>query len=147
MRTALLSILAVGALTVAGCDAPGAPAAEKPAAAPAAAKSASVPKPAAAEPPPTATMGLTEPYKTQADWVKACSTATPPVPESVCTCVAKAAVKETSEEVLYNWLYEYFVNRDGFARSRAERWFTSKGMDKEKMQKVADVTGKCFVTQ
>jgi hypothetical protein len=145
MRTALLAILSVGALAVAGCDAPGAKTETAPAAAPAAAP-APVPEPAAApEPAPTTTPGLTEAYKTEADWVKACSTATPPVPESVCTCVAKAAIKEVGADVLYDWLFGYFVNNDGFAKSRADRWFTSKGLDKAKMQKGADVTGKCYV--
>jgi hypothetical protein len=145
MKTTLLAILAVGALTVAGCDAPGASTATTPAAAPAAAP-APAPEPAAApEPPPTATPGLTEPYASEAEWVKACTTAAIPVPEPVCTCVSKAAVKEVGAEALYNWLFEYFVNNDGFAKSRADRWFASKNLDKAKMQKVADVTGKCYV--
>lgn len=146
MRTALLAILAAGALAVSGCDAPGSSTAPAPAATPAAAPPPPAPEPAAApEPPPTATPGLTEAYKTEAEWVKACTTAAVPVPESVCTCVAKAAIKEVGTDALYNWLFEYFVNNDGFAKSRADRWFTAKGLDKAKMQKVADVTGKCYV--
>lgn len=151
MKNALIAFLTVGAVCLSGCDAPGAGTAATPAQAPA---PASVPPPPAApaaapavpaEPAPTATPGLTEAYKTEADWVKACTTARVPVPESVCTCVAKAAVKEVGADALYNWLFEYFVNNDGFAKSRADRWFSSKGLDKAKMQKVADVTGKCYV--
>lgn len=142
MRAALLAALAVGALGLAGCDSP-APAPETTAAAAPAAAPPPAPEPVA-EPPTSTVPGLTEAYKTEADWSKACQSATPPVPESVCTCVSKAAVKEIGEASLYNWLFEFFVNRDGFAKSRADRWFESQGLDKAKMQKVADETRKCY---
>jgi hypothetical protein len=147
MRATLLVILAAGALGVAGCDAP---APEKPApaaAAPAASPPPPPPEPAAAPPPSSTVPGLTEAYKTEAEWIGACKGSTPPIPESVCTCVSKAAVAQVGAEGLYNWMYEFFVNRDGFARTRADRWFESKGIDKAKQQKLADATGKCFVTQ
>lgn len=143
MRAALLAALAVGAFTLAGCDAP-APAKETPAAeTPAAAPPPPPPEPAA-EPASSAVPGLTEAYKTEAEWLAACKGAATPIPESVCTCVSKAAVKEIGTEGYYNWLFEYFVNRDGFAKSRADRWFEAKGLDKAKMQKLADETRKCY---
>jgi hypothetical protein len=146
MRVTLLAILAVGALSVAGCDAP-APAKEEPIAAAPAASPPPPPEPEAASAPSTGQPGLTEAYKTEAEWIGACKAGAPPIPESVCACVSKAAIAEVGADALYNWLYEYFVNNDGFAKSRAERWFTAQGLDKEKMQKVATVTGKCYVTQ
>jgi hypothetical protein len=135
----LLAAVAASALCLAACDAPKEP--EKPA------ETAAVTPPPAPPPPPpapTTIPGLSAAYATEAEWVAACKGTTPAIPETVCTCVSKAVVKEVGADALYDWSFKYLVNRDAQERMRAERWFTTNSIDKAKQQKLADATGKCY---
>lgn len=141
MRAFLLTVLVAAVFSVAGCDAPkepAAPAAAAPAAAPA-------PKPAPVpEPTPTVLPGMSAPWATEAEWVKACTSAEPAIPESVCTCAGKAFVKEVGTDGLYNWVFEWFINRNGMGQARGKNWMQTNGHDSAKQQKVADAIRKCY---
>ncbi len=142
MRATLLAVLAVAAFAVTACDAPKEPAA------PAAAAPAAAPPPPAPEPTPepaaTVLPGLSAPWATEAEWVASCAAAQPPIPESVCTCSSKAFVKEIGADGLYNWVYEWFINRNGMGQARGKNWMEANGHDSTKQQKVADAIRKCY---
>lgn len=140
MRATLLALLVAAALTATACDAPREAAASAPAPAPVAAKKAE-PIP---EPEPTVLPGMSAPWTTEAEWVGACTGATPPIPESVCTCASKALVKEVGATALYNWGFEWFINRNGMGQVRGKNWMESNGHDAAKQQKVADEIRKCY---
>lgn len=141
MRAILLAAFVAAAFSVTGCDAPkqpAAPAAVAPAAAPA-------PKPEPIpEPAPTVLPGMSTPWATEAEWVAACTAAEPPIPESVCTCAGKAFVKEVGTDGLYNWVFEWFINRNGMGQARGKNWMQTNGHDSAKQQKVADEIRKCY---
>ena len=139
MRATLLAVLAAVAFTAAACDAP------KEAAAPA-------PKPVAAkkaepipEPAPTVLPGMSAPWATEAEWVKACEGADPPIPNAVCTCGSKVLLKEIGPAGLYNWGFEWFINRNGMGQARGKNWLETNGHDTAKQQKIADEVRKCYV--
>lgn len=141
MRVALLTIFAAAAFALTACDAPkepAAPVAEAPVA----------PKPPAPEPAPelasAALPGMSAPWASEAEWVTACKGAEPAIPELVCTCAGKAFVKEVGADGLYNWAYEWFINRNGIAQARGKRWMDENGHDSAKQQKVADEIRKCY---
>ncbi len=141
MRAVLLAVLAVGALGIVGCDAP--KEAEKPVVAAPAASPPPPPEPIP-EPAPTVLPGMSQAWATEAEWVAACKGAEPPIPEAVCTCASKAAVKEIGEAGLYNWVYEWFINRNGMGQARGKNWMESNGHDAAKQQKLADAIRKCY---
>ena len=138
MRAILLALCTAVAFTVAACDAPKEAAA--PAPAPVVAKEAEpIPEPA-----PTVLPGMSAPWASEAEWVAACTGATPPIPETVCTCASKALVKEVGATALYNWGFEWFINRNGMGQVRGKNWMESNGHDAAKQQKVADEIRKCY---
>ena len=138
MRVALLTIVAATAFAVSACDAPKQAAAPV-AKAPVAAKPAPAPEPAA-----TVLPGMSAPWANETEWVTACKGAEPPIPESVCTCASKAFVKEVGVNGLYNWAFEWFINRNGIAQARGKAWMETNGHDSAKLQKVADAIRKCY---
>lgn len=138
MRAILLALCTAAAVTVAGCDAP--KEATAPAPAPVVAKKAEpIPEPA-----PTVLPGMSAPWATEAEWVAACTGAAPAIPETVCTCASKALVKEVGATALYNWGFEWFINRNGMGQVRGKNWMESNGHDAAKQQKVADEIRKCY---
>ena len=139
MRGILLAALSAAAVALTGCDAPKEPAAPAPVAAAPAPKPEPVPEPA-----PTVLPGMSAPWATEAEWVTACKGADPAIPEAVCTCAAKAFVKEIGTEGLYNWVYEWFINRNGMGQARGKNWMQTNGHDSAKQQKVADEIRKCY---
>lgn len=144
MRVALLTTFVAAAFAVTACDAPkepAAPVAVAPAAAPVAAAPAPEPTP---EPAAPTLPGMSTPWATAAEWETACKGATPAIPESVCTCASKALVKEVGEAGLYNWAFEWFINRNGMGQVRGKRWMEENGHDSAKQQKIADEVRKCY---
>ncbi len=144
MKLACL-LAATAALALGACDSGGGgeaakPAAEKPAAA------APAPKPAPA-PAAIGIPGMTAAFATEAEWIASCTSGEPKIPESVCTCVSKAAVKEVGVKGLYTWIWEGYVNRNSIAVGRSKKWFTENGLDSAAQQKFADAVGKCYATQ
>jgi len=138
MRATLLALLAAVAFTAAACDAPR----EADAAAPkpvAIKKAEPVPEPA-----PTVLPGMSAPWASEAEWVTACTGATPAIPESVCTCASKALVKEVGAAGLYNWGFEWFINRNGMGQVRGKNWMETNGHDAAEQQKLADDVRKCY---
>ncbi|RYY95302.1 MAG: hypothetical protein EON61_22715 [Alphaproteobacteria bacterium] len=138
MRATLLALFAAVAFTAAACDAPKEAAA--PAPAPVVAKKAE-PIP---EPEPTVLPGMSAPWASEAEWVAACTGATPAIPEAVCTCASKALVKEVGAAGLYNWGFEWFINRNGMGQVRGKNWMETNGHDAAKQQKLADEVRKCY---
>lgn len=140
MRVALLTISVAAAFAVTACDAPKEPAAPV-------ATAAAAPKPApepVTEPAPPVLPGMSAPWASDAEWVTACQGSTPPIPESVCTCANKAFVKEIGANGLYNWAFDWFINRNGIAQARGKAWMEANGHDSAKQQKVADEIRKCY---
>lgn len=132
--------LALGACDSGGGAAPAAtPAAEKPVAAAPAPEPA--PAPAAAAP---SIPGMTAAFATEAEWIAGCTATTPKIPESVCTCVSKATIKEIGVTGLFTWVWEGYVNRNGMGQVRSKKWFADNGIDSAKQQKFADAVGKCY---
>ena len=138
MRATLLALFVAVALTAAACDAPKEAAA--PAPAPVAAKKAE-PIP---EPEPAVLPGMSAPWASEAEWVTACTGAQPAIPETVCTCASKALAKELGTAGLYNWGYEWFINRNGMGQVRGKNWMEANGHDAAKQQKLADEVRKCY---
>ena len=87
---------------------------------------------------------MSAPWATEAEWVTACTTAEPAIPATVCTCSAKAFVKEVGTDGLYNWVFEWFINRNGMGQARGKNWMQANGHDSAKQQKVADEIRKCY---
>jgi hypothetical protein len=138
MRATLLAVLAAVAFTAAACDAPKEAAA--PAPKPVAKKAEPIP-----EPTPTVLPGMSAPWATEAEWVKACEGAEPPIPNAVCTCGSKVLIKEIGPAGLYNWGFEWFINRNGMGQARGKNWLETNGHDSAKQQKIADEVRKCYV--
>jgi hypothetical protein len=138
----LTTVASAAALVLSACDdgsKPATPVATAPAAPSPAPAAAPAPAPAA-----TAVAGMTAPFATEAEWVASCTGAK--LPDSVCTCVSKAAVKEIGVQGLYTWVWEGYVNRNAIAQGRSKIWFTKTGIDGPAQQKFADAVGKCYVS-
>ena len=51
---------------------------------------------------------------------------------------------EVGEAGLYNWAFEWFINRNGMGQVRGKRWMEENGHDSAKQQKIADEVRKCY---
>ncbi len=83
-------------------------------------------------------------YPDEAAWEKAC--VDDKVDAKICECAGKATVKTIGDKGLYAWVWQGYINREGTARMRSNRWFTDNGIDTAAQQKFADAVGKCYTT-
>lgn len=83
-------------------------------------------------------------YPDEDAWEKAC--VGDKVDAKICECAGKATVKAIGEKGLYAWVWQGYINREGTARMRSNRWFTDNAIDTAAQQKFADAVGKCYTT-
>lgn len=86
--------------------------------------------------------GMTTPFATPEEWVAGCTGAG--IDQSICDCTVEKAVERIGVDGLYTWVWEGYVNADGRARLRSNKFFSDKGISKEDQQAFADDIGACY---
>lgn len=86
--------------------------------------------------------GMTTPYASAEEWTAACTESG--VDASICECTVDVAVERIGVEGLYTWVWEGYVNADGRARLRSNKFFSDNGISTEDQQAFADAIGNCY---
>ncbi len=86
--------------------------------------------------------GMTAPFATSEEWVAGCTGAG--IDQSICDCTVEKTVERIGVEGLYTWVWEGYVNADGRARLRSNKFFSDKGISKDDQQAFADDIGSCY---
>lgn len=86
--------------------------------------------------------GMTAPFDTAEEWVAGCTGAG--IDQSICDCTVEKTVERIGTEGLYTWVWEGYVNADGRARLRSNKFFSDNGISKDDQQAFADDIGTCY---